>query len=807
MKPSFAIFVSLISFIFSLTKTLNTASSLSQKEVDDVEVLANACMRDQSTNELFNQLTSNIDDETYIDNTYASYYFSNLRDNFGNNAFGSCGYVSIGMLLSFYDVYWDDSIIENSYDVVSNYSIDRQPLADFYLVPTNAESPGIKFEPSSLFSNATVEEYLSIATENKDTYFQFELFDLSKQYFGIINFDEANGNLGLSGEDIYELVDYYIHDYKNNSDSEVVVNLYDINNAPQMKSNVVNNIKEGNPVIIVVRQPNTSKAHSVIAYDYDSSNQEIYVHTGWRNENSGIALTHVSLSDLGYTEIVSAVTLEVNSEKNLGQKYFSQSGEGSSSSTFIFPREIELTSGNYADMIPTFSRKSLYSEKREYNKDPYFNFSVLNLNRISVFEVTNIRSLSYILTTSQWEKVRFDISGKKYYVLLTLNSNTYPYWDDYWCRVEFTKPNSYLNRPYIVPKEYGFADAYPTDESTKTQFESHTIRGFTFETRRYRVGYIHNEDIVMSPIKKGINEAFIEYRFETALKRIDVDLSHWREQSSERLTSSNGIAVIQQYIEDEWVTVLDLLASETNLPRNRNNKNTYKIEFVQPAYRVRFYSKYSGVSSGESNKGRICIGNMAFYESDYNLPLSGSELDYMPDTWNNTVVNQFLRVDYYLYQYTNCYSYAVNAQVNPTTNSLKPMQPGQANGKTISMDDLLNTNKVVSAIESDANILGFGFDQIDANEPCPDGTYKVAFVIDNQYSIGDGYQYDYHWYRQNSDGTWSHKPGTTPVKNIDSDGKLIMDPRTCDRDSGNGLNYNLFVGFYAVRPLNTVYSK
>lgn len=90
MKPSFAIFVSLISFIFSLTKTLNTASSLSQKEVDDVEVLANACMRDQSTNELFNQLTSNIDDETYIDNTYASYYFSNLRDNFGNNAFGSC---------------------------------------------------------------------------------------------------------------------------------------------------------------------------------------------------------------------------------------------------------------------------------------------------------------------------------------------------------------------------------------------------------------------------------------------------------------------------------------------------------------------------------------------------------------------------------------------------------------------------------------------------------------------------------------------------------------------------------------------
>lgn len=193
MKLSFVIFASLISFIFSFAKTPNTTSSLSQRGVDGAEVLANACLKDQSTNELFNQLASNIDDKTYIDNTYASYYFSNLRDNFGNNAFGSCGYVSIGMLLSFYDVYWDDNIIENTYDVVSNYTIDRQPLADFYLVPSNADSPGIKFEPSSLFSDATVEEYLSIATENKDTYFQFELFDLSKQYFGTINFDEANG--------------------------------------------------------------------------------------------------------------------------------------------------------------------------------------------------------------------------------------------------------------------------------------------------------------------------------------------------------------------------------------------------------------------------------------------------------------------------------------------------------------------------------------------------------------------------------------------------------------------------------------
>lgn len=79
----------------------------------------------------------------------------------------------------------------------------------------------------------------------------------------------------------------------------------------------------------------------------------------------------------------------------------------------------------------------------------------------------------------------------------------------------------------------------------------------------------------MSLKRNGINEAFIEYRLETALTRIDVDLSHWREQSKEWLFSSNGTAVVQQYIEDDWVTVLDLLSTNTVLPRNRNNINTY----------------------------------------------------------------------------------------------------------------------------------------------------------------------------------------------------------------------------------------
>ena len=77
----------------------------------------------------------------------------------------------------------------------------------------------------------------------------------------------------------------------------------------------------------------------------------------------------------------------------------------------------------------------------------------------------------------------------------------------------------------------------------------------------------------------------------------------------------------------------------------------------------------------------------------------------------------------------------------------------------------------------------------------------IKLLIDNQ-----GQFYDYHFYRQNSDGTWSHKPGNTDVTKYDSSGKIIMDPRKANRYAAYDINYNLFVGFYIVKPLNIYYS-
>ena len=68
-------------------------------------------------------ILSTVNNETniFLDDYYSSLYFSNLVDNFGNNTHGTCSYVAIGMLLSFYDSYWNDNLIPESYDKVSNY--------------------------------------------------------------------------------------------------------------------------------------------------------------------------------------------------------------------------------------------------------------------------------------------------------------------------------------------------------------------------------------------------------------------------------------------------------------------------------------------------------------------------------------------------------------------------------------------------------------------------------------------------------------------------------------------------------------
>jgi hypothetical protein len=137
---------------------------------------------------------------------------------------------------------------------------------------------------------------------------------------------------------------------------------------------------------------------------------------------------------------------------------------------------------------------------------------------------------------------------------------------------------------------------------------------------------------------------------------------------------------------------------------------------------------------------------------------------YNPGMWNTPAVQPR----------NNCYNYA-NNQITGTF-----AQPGRASGHPItnlancSSPSAAATSDGLHAVPSFSAALGSG------------GGWYVALVV----WPGN----DFHWYRQDKVGCWSHKPGSTPVRNVDNASRPISDPMTANRGP-----YTLFCSFMVTK--------
>lgn len=79
-------------------------------------------------------------------------------------------------------------------------------------------------------------------------------------------------------------------------------------------------------------------------------------------------------------------------------------------------------------------------------------------------------------------------------------------------------------------------------------------------------------------------------------------------------------------------------------------------------------------------------------------------------------------------------------------------------------------------------------------ERCPANYYKGAVVISPEKS--------FHFYRQNKDGKWSHKPGVLPVSHTDAADQEIWVPHFADRNYLEnplyGTTYSKFCSYYCI---------
>ena len=167
-------------------------------------------------------------------------------------------------------------------------------------------------------------------------------------------------------------------------------------------------------------------------------------------------------------------------------------------------------------------------------------------------------------------------------------------------------------------------------------------------------------------------------------------------------------------------------------------------------------------------------------------PLTGYEPDYKPEKYNRS---KRIRESH------NCFAYAFDHMDIPSlkecsdTSCPVPFhQPGRKSGypkwnavKGKRCPDL------IARLRADIH----GIQTTTFTRKCPKGTSKIALVVDPHE--------DYHFYRQDSNGYWSHKPGAMPVTNLDAQGRLIYDPAIASRKyankSGSTLNYTEFCSY------------
>ena len=151
------------------------------------------------------------------------------------------------------------------------------------------------------------------------------------------------------------------------------------------------------------------------------------------------------------------------------------------------------------------------------------------------------------------------------------------------------------------------------------------------------------------------------------------------------------------------------------------------------------------------------------------LPVNGFEPEFTPERW---VQNR---------KYNNCYAYALD---NHKWRESKP-QPNNVDAERYNCSDLKRWIQS-DLVDGDGNKYPLKVWGRDIR--CPDGYHKIYLVVS-----GD----DYHFYRQDSDGMWSHKPGSNGVTRLDAKGREIADPSEADHDYGE-YNYKDRCGFMCV---------
>lgn len=355
-----------------------------------------------SDGELLNYpLCGEINNTIYQDNNYAPYYFKSLTSNYGYNSYNSCGYIATAMLLSFWDTYWDDNIIEEKYDVNAELMVNHSSLNDDdYL-----ESPGVAKEPQYIY-DADINSYHDYIMDYSDEYFQFLLLEMGSNLFG--SDFSPDGNYYMDRSWYETLLSNYLYNYRGYSTNDVEIIVASNSNA---RTQAINLIKQGIPVKLSLS--NYYGGHAVIGYDYDEQRREIYCHAGLGSE-----LTHVTIDQIGYSSIVHMCAIKFNNSHSHSNNFeYHRNGETiyHCPCETVVPYDIQEVD-YYLDIFPTYKWHCLSEERWYRDIEGHIRFEILNQNMVPVYSSGAIYNNEFRLNKFAAEKLMSASNNNNYFI-------------------------------------------------------------------------------------------------------------------------------------------------------------------------------------------------------------------------------------------------------------------------------------------------------------------------------------------------------------------------------------------------------
>lgn len=134
----------------------------------------------------------------------------------------------------------------------------------------------------------------------------------------------------------------------------------------------------------------------------------------------------------------------------------------------------------------------------------------------------------------------------------------------------------------------------------------------------------------------------------------------------------------------------------------------------------------------------------------------------------------------------NCFAYGFNIKPKRGKPRFKSKpQPAIATMGPLTDSEIRDCDRMYERVKADnPSLLRWTF-----SKPCPRGYRKIFMAVD------DSDDADYHFYREDDNGYWSHKPGATNARDTNYDGKKIVAPHLSNLRSDSH-NYNKMCGYY-----------